>query len=120
MPKVTAVSYSFSLLFYGLGSWKTSVINSAMTGPMNTYNFTINASLAIGYFVLAIFFALTGSLLYYVKYRDQKNIKMKNFELQVFSGRGLDDRRRASIPELNAKLRRRPKYGLDLYRRMSS
>jgi len=119
MPKVTAISYIFSLMFYGMGYLKTLVINNAITELLNTYDFTINASLATGYFVLAIFFALTGSLLFYVKYNRDQKIKMKDLELRVISSRGLDDRRRASIPELNPQLTQ-PKYGLDLYRRMSS
>lgn len=121
MPKGTAISYAFSLVFYGMGYLKTLVIDNAIKVPINTYDFTINASLATGYFVLAIFFALTGSLLFYVKYhKDREITKRKDLDLRVVSGRGLDDRRRASIPELKAKLTRRPRYGLDPYRRMSS
>ena len=100
MPKVTALCYLSSIIFYGMGYLKTWVINNAVTEPMNTYDFTINVSLATGYFVLAIFFAITGSLVFYVKYhRDQKNIKLKVIK----------------IPQLT-----KPEYDLDLYRRMSS
>jgi len=121
MPKGTAFSYAFSLVFYGMGYLKTVVIDNAIIEPINTYDFTINASLATGYFVLAIFFALTGSLFLYVQHhKDREITKKKDFELKAISARRSDDKRRESIPELNAKLIRRPKYGLDLYRRISS
>ena len=107
MPKVTAISYIFSIIFYGMGYLKTLLIDNAITKPINTYEFTINASLATGYFVLAILFALTGSLLFYVKYSKDQKVKRTDLELKVIS--------RRLTPQLT-----QPKYGLDLYRRMTS
>jgi len=120
MPNVTVICYLFSLLFYGMGYSKTLRIKDAFTAQVNTYDYTIFVSLATSYFVLAIFFAIIGSLIFYVKsYRDQNMIKTNDLEFSVTNGRRLDDGRRASMLKVKPQLSQ-PKYGLDLNRRMSS
>lgn len=120
MPNVTAICYLSSLLFYGMGYLKTLVIKNAVAEHIITYDYTFYVSLATGYFVLAIFFAVIGSLFFYVKNnKNQKIIQIKDIEFRVIAGKGSNDRRRASIPELKAQLTQ-PEYGLDLYKRMSS
>jgi hypothetical protein len=101
MPKETAICYLSSLLFYGMGYSKMLDLNT------EHYDFTMyDVSLATVYFVLTIFLAVIGSFFLYVNFRDK-------------AGEGLNDRRRASIPEVKAQLSQ-SKYGMDLERRMSS
>lgn len=64
MPNTTVICYLSSLLFYGIGYWKTLHIQNAVIERINTYDYTIFVSLATSYYVLAIFFAVIGSLLY--------------------------------------------------------
>lgn len=117
MPKATAICFLSSLLFYGMGYSKMLVLKNA---DLNTYDFTIYVSLATAYFVLTIFLVIIGSVFFYVKtIKDQENIEINNIESRVKAGRGSDNRRRASTPEINAKLSH-SKYGVDLERRMSS
>lgn len=77
MLKVTAICYFSSLLFYGMGYSKTLVIKNLLT--LNTYDYTIYVSLATDYFVLAISFAVIGSLFFHVKdNRKQEIIKIED------------------------------------------
>ncbi|MDA8222985.1 hypothetical protein [Desulfosporosinus sp.] len=116
MPNVTVICYLSSLLFYGMGYSKVLLIKDVITAQANTYDYTIYISLATTYFVLAIFFAVIGSLIFYVKiHRKQEIITMNGLE---FSRRS-DERRRASILKVKAQLSQ-PEYGLELERRMSS
>ncbi|MBP1759283.1 MAG: hypothetical protein H6Q63_200 [Firmicutes bacterium] len=64
MPKVTAICYLSSLLFYGMGYSKTLVIENPLT--VNTYDYTLYVSLATAYYVLAIFLAVIGSVFFYL------------------------------------------------------
>ncbi|SDH45360.1 hypothetical protein [Desulfosporosinus hippei] len=66
MQNVTAICYFFTLLFYGMGYFKTLVIRNAVPEPITTYDYTISISMATIYFVLAILFAVIGSLFLYV------------------------------------------------------
>jgi len=50
---LTVICYLISLMFYGMGSSKMGDLNNAVS--------------ATSYFVLAIFFAITGFMFYYVK-----------------------------------------------------
>ncbi len=120
MPKVTVVCYLFSLLFYGMGYSKTLVIKNAVAEHLNTYDFTIYVSLATGYFVLTIFFAVIGSLVFYVKHKGDQGIKaLNNTELRIIAGKGVCTRRRGSRLNVKAQLPQ-SEYALDLNRRMSS
>jgi hypothetical protein len=124
MPKVTAICYLSSLLSYGMGFSKILVLKNAVTEYVNTYDYTINASLATGYFVFAIFFAVIGSLFFYYNFyvhnnREQETIEINNIEFRGKAGRESDDKRQASILEIKARLTE-SEYGLDLDRRMSS
>ncbi|MDP4159980.1 MAG: hypothetical protein Q8911_09505 [Bacillota bacterium] len=81
MPNVTAICYLSSLLFYGMGYSKTLVIKDAFT--INTYDYTINVSLATGYFVFASLSAVIGSLFFYVKkYSEQEIIEQEIIEIE--------------------------------------
>jgi hypothetical protein len=124
MPKATAICYLSSLLFYGMGFSKITVLKNAVTEYVNTYDYTTNVFLATGYFVLAIFFAVIGSLFFYYNFyvqnnREQETIEINNIEFRGKTGRESDDRRLASILEIKARLTE-SEYGLDLDRRMSS
>jgi hypothetical protein len=124
MPKVTVICYLSSLLSYGMGFLKMLGLNNAVTEYADTYDYTINVSLATGYYVFAIFFAVIGSLFfYYYSYvqnnSEQETIEMNNLEFRGKEGRESDDRRLVSILELKARLTQ-SEYGLDLDRRMSS
>lgn len=74
MYNVVASCYLSSLLFYGIGYWKTLVIKNAVTLHLNVYDYTNSISIATGYFVLAILFALMGSLIFYVKRIQESEI----------------------------------------------
>ncbi|MBC2727056.1 hypothetical protein [Desulfosporosinus sp.] len=67
VQKVTAICYFFTLLFYGMGYFKTLVIRTTVPEHITTYDYTISISMATVYFVLAILFAVIGSLFLYVK-----------------------------------------------------
>lgn len=120
MPKVTAICYLASLLSYGMGFSKMLGLKDAVTGYVDTYD----VSLATGYFVFAIFFAVIGSLFFfYNRYiqnnREQETIELNSIEVRGKAGRESDDRRRASILEIRARLIE-SEYGPDPDRRMSS
>ncbi|MBC2724194.1 hypothetical protein [Desulfosporosinus sp.] len=83
MPKITAISYVFSLLFYAMGYLKTLVIKNSVAGQVNTYDFTMNVSLATSYFVFAIVLAVIGSLFLYLKKSRDRGILKKNAKLRV-------------------------------------
>jgi amino acid transporter len=111
---LTAICYLSSLLFFGMGYSKMLVLNS---GNVNTYDFTTYVSLATGYFVLAIFFVVIGSLFFFVKNNREQGIIDIQFSEEA--GRELVVRRRASILEVKAQLTQ-SRYGLDLDKRVSS
>jgi len=50
MPKATAICYLSSLLFYGMGFSKITVLKNAVTEYVNTYDYTTNVFLATGVF----------------------------------------------------------------------
>jgi len=110
MPKVTVICYLSSLLSYGMGFSKMLGLKNAVTEYVNTYDYTINVSLATGYFVFAIFFAVIGSLFFYYNFYVQNNREQETVEI---AGRKSDDRRLASILEVKAHLTQ-SEYGLDL------
>jgi len=84
MQNVTVICYLSSILFYGMGYLKTLVIRNAVSKHLTTYDYTIYVSLATGYFVLAIFFAVIGSLFFYVKNnRNQNVIKITEIKLRA-------------------------------------
>lgn len=119
MTNVTAICYLSSLLFFGLGFSKMLVLKNAVIEYVNTYDYTNNVSLATGYFVLAIFFAVIGSLFFYVKNnREPEIIQVDDIEFRGKAVSGLDNRRRTSIPEVKAK-RSKSVHTMDLERRMS-
>jgi len=111
VPKKTVICYLSSLLFYGMGYSKMLILK---TGYVNTH-----VTLGMVYFVLTIFLAVIGSFFLYVKYIQNQGIEINDMEFRVKAGRGLDGRRRASIPEVKAQLSQ-SKYSMDLERRMSS
>ena len=120
MPNVTIICYLSSLLFYGVGYSKMLVFMNAVTEHVNTYDYNIYVSLATGYFVLAIFFAVIGSLFYYIKNkRKQEVCGINDIGFREKASRKSNNRRRASIIEVKAQLTQ-SEYGLDLDRRMSS
>ena len=111
---LTAICYLSSLLFFGMGYSKMLVLNS---GHVNTYDFTTYVSLATGYFVLAIFFVVIGSLFFLVKNNRERGIIDIRFSEEA--GKELVVRRRASILEAKAQLTQ-SRYGLYLEKRVSS
>ena len=81
MPKVTAVCYLSSLLFYGMGYSKTLAIENPFT--VNTYEFTMYVSLATVYFVLAIFLSVIGSVFFYLLSNREQELSLKSKPLKV-------------------------------------
>lgn len=122
MPNVTAICYFCSLLFYGIGYSKTLLIKNAVVDNIDTFDYSIQVSLATGCFVLAIFFTVIGSVFFfYLKNnREQETIELHNVEFRVKADRRLDaERSLVSISEVKAQLAQSD-YGLDLHRRLSS
>ncbi|AFM40359.1 hypothetical protein Desaci_1333 [Desulfosporosinus acidiphilus SJ4] len=91
MPKQTVVCYLLSLLFYGMGSSRISVLNSNA--------FTTDVLLATVYFVLTIWLIVIGSAYYYLMTRRKK-------------ARRLRSRRKVQVLQFE--------YDVDLLRRMTS
>ena len=103
MPKPTVVCYLFSLLFYGMGSSKISILNS---GHLNANAFTATVIQATIYFVLTIWLIVIGSAYYYLMARRKRVRRLKN-------------RRRVARPAAKVHLSQF-KYDVDLVRRMIS
>lgn len=77
MPNVTVICYLSSLLSYGMGFSKVFFLKNVVTEPVTTYDYNIHVSLATGYFVLAIFFAVVGFIFFCVKNnRKQETIEI--------------------------------------------
>lgn len=103
MPNVTVIFYLSSVLSYGMGFSKMLILKNALTDHVNTYDYNIHVSLATGYFVLAIFFAVIGSLFFYFKNnREHEIIVINDIEFRGKTGRELDDRGRAILLEVNS------------------
>jgi len=73
MPNLTVICYLSSLLAYGIGFLKMLVIEDGFTEHVTTFD-TFQVSLATGYFVLAIFLAVIGSLFFYAKFSRKQEI----------------------------------------------
>lgn len=110
MPKITAVCYLFSLLFYGMGSSKMSVLN---VGHLDAYAYTAYVFQATVYSVLTIFLIVVGTSIFYIK------IINNDIKLRVKAGRRSDNKKRVSVPKVKTQLVRL-EYSVDLDRRMSS
>lgn len=98
MPNLSVACYLSSLIFYGLGYSKAMVIENAV----NTFDYTINVSIATGYFVFAIVLTVIGSLFFFVMYtKEQEVAKIRDIELRIKSGRQFDaGRRRGPLTEV--------------------
>lgn len=103
MPKPTVGCYLFSLLFYGMGSSKMSILNS---GHLNANAFTANVIQATIYFVLTIWLIVIGSAYYYVMIRRKRARRLRN-------------RRRVAGSVAKVHLSQL-EYDVDLTRRMTS
>ncbi|WP_052314847.1 hypothetical protein [Desulfosporosinus meridiei] len=68
MPSITTICYLLSLLFYGMGYSKNLLIKNYPT-YISASDYTFLVSLTTGYFVLAIFFAVSGSFYLFVNLR---------------------------------------------------
>ncbi|MDR3541292.1 MAG: hypothetical protein P4L69_10060 [Desulfosporosinus sp.] len=75
MRNITVICYLFSLLSLGMGYLKMLVFENAITEHINTYDFTIDLSLAISFFVLTIFFAVLGFIFYTVFVANKETYK---------------------------------------------
>ncbi|HEY8911003.1 MAG TPA: hypothetical protein VIM51_12095 [Desulfosporosinus sp.] len=60
MRNISVISYLISLLSLGLGYSKMQVYMNALTNQVNTYDSTMDLSLAISFLVVTIFFAVVG------------------------------------------------------------
>ena len=110
MPKITAACYLFSLLFYGLGSFKMSVLH---VGQLNAYTYTEYVFQATLFFVLTNFLIIVGTGIYYVKITNHDiKVRAKTYERS-------NHRKRVSVPKVKTQFSK-PMYGIELDRRMSS
>ncbi|TGE36067.1 hypothetical protein E4K67_21260 [Desulfosporosinus fructosivorans] len=76
MSNLTVICYLSSLLSYGMGFLQTLAIKDGVTEHVATFD-TFHVSVATGYFVLAIFLAVIGSLFFYAKLsREQERTKI--------------------------------------------
>lgn len=92
MPNVTIICYLSSLLAYGMGFSKMLVLKNAVTEHVNTFDYNINVSLATGYFVLAIFFAVIGFLFYTLRIIESKKLlKLNDIEFRGKASRESED-----------------------------
>lgn len=77
MSIVTIILSLFSLLFYGMGFSEMLVIKNVVAEHVTTSDYNLHVTLATGYFVLAIFFAVIGFFLFYFNnYREQEIIEI--------------------------------------------
>ncbi|WP_242830986.1 hypothetical protein [Desulfosporosinus meridiei] len=93
MPIISVICYLCTLMFYTMGYLKVLELNA---GHVSTRVSTTYVSQATSYFVLTIFFALYGSLLFYVKTIKDKEIKIMTPNLDLKHPKKTDIRRRAS------------------------
>lgn len=109
MPKLTSACYLFSLLFFGLGCLKMSVLN---VGQLNASTFSEYAFQATLYFVLTNFLIVVGTGIYYVRGNNHDiKLRVKAYERL--------NRGRISEPKVKPHFSR-PMYGIELDRRMTS
>ncbi|AET66898.1 hypothetical protein Desor_1234 [Desulfosporosinus orientis DSM 765] len=87
------ICYLSSLLFYAMGYLKVLVLNA---GHVTAYHSTIYVAQAMSYFVITIFLALLGSLLFYVKITKNKERKVMTPNLDINCPDETDVRRRVS------------------------
>ena len=81
MRNVTVICYLFSLISFGMGYLKMLVFENAITEHINTFDYTIDLSLAISFFVLTIFLALIGFAFYYAKEEVNRGAaKVRNYD----------------------------------------
>lgn len=73
MPNLTVICYLSSLLAYGMGFLKMLVTQDGVTEQVTTFD-TFQVSIATGYFVLAIFLAVIGSVFFYAKFSREQEI----------------------------------------------
>ena len=76
MPNVTVICFISSLLSYGMGFSKISSLKNALTDNIGTYDSNILVSIATGYFVLAVFFAVIGFVFYTSNLKRRKKFKL--------------------------------------------
>ena len=76
MRNAAVICYFFSLLSFGIGYSKMLVFENAISKRINTYNYTIDLSLATSYFVLSIFLSVIGFVLFYFINEHKKSFKL--------------------------------------------
>ena len=72
MRNVTVICYLFSLLSFGMGYSKMLVYKNAITEHINTYDYTVDLSLATSFLVLTIFFAVIGFTFFTLRIIEHK------------------------------------------------
>ena len=72
LRNVTVICYLFSLLSFGMGYSKMLVYKNAITEHINTYDYTVDLSLATSFLVLTIFFAVIGFTFYTLTIMEHK------------------------------------------------
>ena len=86
MPNVTVICFFSSILSYGLGFSKILSLKNAVTDNIG-YDFNFLVSIATGYFVLAIFFAVIGFLFYISRVKETKKLaKLSDLDFRGNSG----------------------------------
>ena len=91
MPNLTIVCYLSSLLSYGMGFSKMQVLKNVGTEHVNIYDYNIQVTLSMGYYVLAIFLVVIGFLFLYVMNNKEQEIMTSNSEKKLARNRMIED-----------------------------
>ncbi|MDR3600732.1 MAG: hypothetical protein P4L49_09680 [Desulfosporosinus sp.] len=107
MAYVIAICYLSSLVSYGMGYSEMLVFKNAVIKQLIIPDYTIQVSLATGYFILAIFFAVIGSFLYVRNNSKQAINEFKDSNVIKFKGKAVreSNNRRRTIDDERAYLR---------------
>lgn len=72
MRSLTVICYLLSLLSLGKGYSKMLAYKNVVIEHVNTYEYTLDLTLAISFLVLAIFFAVTGFTFYSLQLMEKQ------------------------------------------------
>ena len=107
MRNVTVICYLCSLLSFRIGYLKMLAYKNAIVEHVNTYDYTVDLSLATSFLVLTIFLAVIGFTFYILEIREHKkmprrNTTSKDSELAFMEGKtGCSVKKKGTCPTLS-------------------